>query len=100
MANALTDFRQDHHVILGVFLLAVGAFGVLGSVTGRLPAMIAGLFDPSDLVGTSTGSSSGLLQDEGVTGSNVSSLSGTAPASEAIGSGFVADFESIAGGFL
>lgn len=63
MPNPISDFKNDHHVILGIFLIGVGAFGVIGSITGRLPAMIAGLFDPSDLVSQSSGSSSGIISE-------------------------------------
>ena len=49
MANPLTGFKSEHHVIVGLTLTTVGVLGVIGSVTGRLAPMIAGLFDPSDL---------------------------------------------------
>lgn len=41
--------KTEHHYIAGALLLFVGVMGIAGSVTGTLPAMIAGLFEPSDL---------------------------------------------------
>lgn len=103
MPNALTDFRNDHHVIMGLFLIAVGAFGAIGSITGRLPAMIAGLFDPADLVSSNApgaSGSSGILQNSGITGTNISAATGTGPASDIIGSGLAGSLESTLKGLL
>lgn len=41
---------------MGIALIGVGVFGVIGSVTGRLPSMLAALFDPSGLVSGGSGS--------------------------------------------
>lgn len=50
MANPLSDFVGDHHVIMGVALMTIGVFGAYGSITGRLPSMLAALFDSKDMV--------------------------------------------------
>jgi hypothetical protein len=85
VANPITDFKNDHHVILGLFLIGVGAFGVIGSITGRLPAMIAGLFDPSDLVSQASGSGSGLVTEAADTvGSTATSVLSKSPLQELI----------------
>lgn len=41
--------RTHHPYLLGLILIVVGGFGLVGSVTGTLPSMIAALFDPSTL---------------------------------------------------
>ena len=68
MANPLTGFKSEHHVIVGLTLTTVGVLGVIGSVTGRLAPMIAGLFDPSDL---KPSGGSGLLGAAAATAGNV-----------------------------
>lgn len=79
MANPLTDFKTDHHVIVGIALITVGVFGVYGAITGRLAAMLAALFDPSDLVsgGTGTGSAIGnvVSGDQAIVGGATSAVS-------------------------
>lgn len=81
MANPLSDFAQDHHIILGIALVGIGVFGFIGSATGRLPAMLAGLFDPSDLITGGTGSgntsASSKLPSNQPIDSNVSDIAGT-----------------------
>ena len=63
MAGTVGTFKQDHHVVFGVALTAVGLFGVIGSVTGRLAVMLAALFDPGALIDSpgSSGLGIGLL---------------------------------------
>jgi len=65
MANPLSQVKNDHHIIFGIALILVGGFGVIGSLTGRLAPMIAGLFDPSDLVSASGGSGNLLSAETG-----------------------------------
>lgn len=81
MANPLSD----HHVIVGVALVAIGVFGVLGSVTGRLAPMIAGLFDPSDLTGTVSSGGSGNLVGN-ASGGTVLNVAGAGPSQTIQGS--------------
>lgn len=42
--NALSSFKTEHHYVAGMVLVAIGLVGFAGSVTGRLAAMLAGLF--------------------------------------------------------
>lgn len=74
---------------MGVFLIAVGVTGAYASITGRLAPAIAGLFDPSDLVGSS--SNTGLLPSspgsQGTPSGGIESLGGANVANSAIASG-------------
>lgn len=45
-------FATEHHYVAGAALLFVGIIGAAGSITGALPAMIAGLFDPQGVLYT------------------------------------------------
>lgn len=63
-AGLLPKPKTNHPYIVGLILITIGVAGMIGSVTGQLPAMIAALFDPNVLVdkndatpGTSIGSS-------------------------------------------
>lgn len=49
---------NEHPIVTGILLLAIGALGIAGSVTGNLAPMIAALFDPSDLTSSPTASGS------------------------------------------
>lgn len=55
MAGTIGQFKSDHHIVFGVSLLAVGVFGIIGSLTGSLAVMLAALFDPGALVDGSGG---------------------------------------------
>lgn len=52
MPSDLSSFKTDHHYVSGLVLMTVGLFGIAGSITGRLAAMMAGLFCNSN--GTNT----------------------------------------------
>lgn len=43
------EFTQKHNYVSGLLLIAIGAFGLIGSVTGNLAGMFAALSDPTDL---------------------------------------------------
>jgi len=45
--------KTDHPYIVGLILVAVGGFALVGSITGTLPSMIAALFVPNALIDTS-----------------------------------------------
>ena len=49
MAGPFRTFSKEHSYISGLILTVVGLFGVYGSFSGNLAAMLAALFDPSDL---------------------------------------------------
>ena len=63
---------------MGLFLMTAGVFGVMGSITGRLPSMLAGLFDPSDLVSSSGGGQSLTQYESTVAGVNPTAPGGVA----------------------
>jgi hypothetical protein len=48
--GAVKPAKTSHPYIVGLSLVAVGAFGLVGSITGTLPSMIAALFVPNALV--------------------------------------------------
>ena len=54
MANGFSSFAQDHHYASGIILATIGVVGVVGSVTGNLPSMLAALWVPDILI-TSSG---------------------------------------------
>lgn len=49
MANGFKSFSDDHHYASGIILVTVGLVGVVGSLTGYLPSMLAALFVPDIL---------------------------------------------------
>lgn len=54
------SFKEDHPYATGLVILVVAGFGVAGSVTGQLAAMLAALWTPSALIeNTSYGQNSG-----------------------------------------
>lgn len=87
---------KDRPFLIGSFLVGAGILGFVGSITGTLAAMLAALFDRSDLVAI-RGSSLAfpgivdfLVGGGAVSGGSASSLSpGTTPA--AIGGGNTPD---------
>ena len=42
--------KTNHPYVVGLSLIIIGAFGLIGSITGTLPSMIAGLFVPTALI--------------------------------------------------
>lgn len=50
LGSALPKPRTHHPYIVGLTLMVVGAFALVGSITGTLPSMIAALFVPNALV--------------------------------------------------
>ena len=62
LEKALPKPKTEHPYIVGLILIATGVLGMIGSVTGQLPAMVAALFDPGVLT-DKTGSSPGILGD-------------------------------------
>jgi hypothetical protein len=50
--------KTDHPYIVGIILVAVGGFALIGSITGSLPSMIAALFVPDALIDASGNSAS------------------------------------------
>lgn len=58
--------RTHHPYIVGLALMTVGAFALVGSITGALPSMLAALFCPNALVDTTGNSVVGdILHDIG-----------------------------------
>lgn len=43
------QFTSRHSFLSGLILIAIGVAGVYGSISGQLAAMLAALFDPTDL---------------------------------------------------
>ena len=50
VGKALPKPRTHHPYIVGITLMAVGGFALVGSITGALPSMLAALFVPNALV--------------------------------------------------
>jgi len=40
----MSSFRTEHHYVSGLALIGIGVLGAIGSLTGRLAGMLAGLF--------------------------------------------------------
>ena len=48
--SKLTPKARTHHpYVVGLILIVVGGFALIGSITGTLPSMLAALFDPQAL---------------------------------------------------
>jgi hypothetical protein len=47
--SALPKPKTSHPYIVGLSLILVGGFMLIGSITGTLPSMLAALFDPDAL---------------------------------------------------
>ena len=52
-SKAVPTPRTNHPYVVGLSLIIIGAFGLIGSITGTLPSMLAGLFVPTALIDTS-----------------------------------------------
>ena len=52
MPGAFSTFKSEHQYVSGMVVVLVGLFGIAGSVTGSLGAMLAALFVPSALSST------------------------------------------------
>lgn len=64
LSSALPRPKTSHPYIVGISLIVIGGFGLIGSITGTLPSMIAALFVPSILTDSTGGTpSNGILQD-------------------------------------
>lgn len=50
ISSALPKPRTRHPYIVGLTLIIVGGFSLIGSITGTLPSMLAALFVPAALV--------------------------------------------------
>ena len=48
--KSLPKPKTNHPYIVGIALIAIGAFGLVGSINGSLPSMLAALFVPDALV--------------------------------------------------
>lgn len=86
------SFKEDHPYATGILLIVVAGFGVAGSVTGQLAAMLAALWVPTALeANQSYGQSSsggglniGGILKQGLTGGLVDTSTGssTTPTSQ------------------
>jgi hypothetical protein len=67
--KSLPKPKTTHPYIVGLSLIVVGGFMLIGSITGTLPSMLAALFDPTALV-DEKGNAPGFLSKlvSGVTG--------------------------------
>ena len=54
--GAVPTAKTQHPYIVGTVLVLVGGFGLIGSITGTLPSMIAALFVPTALQVSADGS--------------------------------------------
>lgn len=50
IGRALPKPRTKHPYVVGGVLMLIGGFGLIGSLTGTLPSMLAALFVPNALV--------------------------------------------------
>lgn len=58
--GAIPTPKTQHPYVVGIALVLIGGLGLIGSVTGTLPSMIAALFVPDALIEPSTGNSPAL----------------------------------------
>lgn len=49
-SRAVPAARTQHPYLVGLILIIVGGFSLVGSLTGTLPAMLGALFDPNALM--------------------------------------------------
>jgi len=54
--GAVPTAKTQHPYIVGTVLVLVGGFGLIGSITGTLPSMLAALFAPNALIVSADGS--------------------------------------------
>jgi len=54
--GAVPTAKTRHPYIVGTVLVLVGGFGLIGSITGTLPSMLAALFAPNALIVSADGS--------------------------------------------
>ncbi len=52
-AGSIKPARTSHPYIVGISLVVIGGFSLIGSITGTLPSMLAALFVPNALVDAS-----------------------------------------------
>lgn len=81
--RALPKPRTHHPYIVGLSLIVIGGFALIGSITGALPSMLAALFVPDALV-DSAGNSGDLNAP-----SLGSTIAGTATNAAGVGIGFL-----------
>lgn len=60
--------KTSHPYVVGLSLVVIGGFSLVGSITGKLPSMLAALFDPNALVDSSGNTALGVLIDPSQTG--------------------------------
>lgn len=61
--RSLPKPKTNHPYIVGITLIAIGAFGLVGSINGSLPSMIAALFVPDALIDPAGANASQSLLD-------------------------------------
>jgi len=71
--SALPKVRTTHPYVVGLSLIVIGGFALIGSITGTLPSMLAALFVPNALIDSAGNSPTGILGD--ITGA----ITGTLP---------------------
>lgn len=82
------SFKADHPYATGILLIIVAGFGVAGSVTGQLAAMLAALWVPSALQpNTSYGQGSGSSSDPGAIQRTATASTGAAATGSTINTG-------------
>jgi len=57
--GAIPTAKTHHPYIVGIVLVLIGGFGLIGSLTGALPSMLAALFVPHALVDSDGNSAPG-----------------------------------------
>lgn len=72
-SKATPRARTSHPYIVGLTLVMIGGLGLVGSITGTLPSMLAALFVPNALVDT-TGHTPSILSDVINAGSTATDL--------------------------
>jgi len=55
--GAIPSAKTQHPYVVGIALVLIGGFGLIGSVTGTLPSMFAALFLPPDALVDKKGNS-------------------------------------------
>lgn len=49
ISSGVGEFTQTHGFVSGLILVSVGIMGIYGALSGNLAAMLAALFEPTDL---------------------------------------------------
>ena len=75
--RAIPTARTHHPYVVGLILIVVGCVGLVGSITGNLPAMLGALFDPNAIMDTSGNAAGPNITSKSLTSAQGNQLSNT-----------------------